>query len=227
MPGGRGFREEVFSSHKGGGESRDVALGESFASRNLEQRLDSTASYFFEPASRAGQCLEQRRVDLLRRLELPVDNDPHLDATAFNFHRDKMRKAKHRSRWLLFAGRRNRYLQRDSNALVGEVHACDQLTDCRRRFGFGPQPLARSDLKFALTLELSPIRSLWMVPAAPRARLCLRPADQFPVTPSRFPVVPNYFPSRNLISLFARVSEKAEQSHCFLGAHSATLKPKK
>jgi hypothetical protein len=37
---------------------------------------------------------------------------------------------------------------------------------------------------FALVLELSPIRSLWVLPAAPRARLCLRPAHQFPVTPS-------------------------------------------
>jgi DNA-directed RNA polymerase sigma subunit (sigma70/sigma32) len=42
----------------------------------------------------------------------------------------------------------SRYLQRDSNPLVGEVHACDQLADGRRRFGFGrpPAPL-RSDLK--------------------------------------------------------------------------------
>jgi hypothetical protein len=131
------------------GESRDIALGKPFAARNLDQRLDLTGSYFFEPASRAGQCLEQRRVDLVRRLGLPVYNDPHLDAMAFNFHRDKMRKAKHRSRWLLFAGRRNRYLQRDSNALVGEVHACNQLADCRSRFGFGREPLApvRSDLE--------------------------------------------------------------------------------
>jgi hypothetical protein len=38
-------------------------------------------------------------------------------------------------------------LQHDSNALVGEVHACDQFADCRWRFGFGRKPPApvRSD----------------------------------------------------------------------------------
>jgi hypothetical protein len=42
------------------GEPRDVALGESFAARNLDQRLDSTGSYFFEPASGAGEMQDCR-----------------------------------------------------------------------------------------------------------------------------------------------------------------------
>jgi hypothetical protein len=50
-----------------------------------------SGGHFLEPATRAGDCLEQRRINLLRRLKLPVDNDAHLDATAFNFHRDKTR----------------------------------------------------------------------------------------------------------------------------------------
>jgi hypothetical protein len=62
-------------------------LGSPSRQRNLDQRLNSTGSYFFEPASRAGHCLEQRRVDPSRRLALPVDKDPHLDTTPFNLHR--------------------------------------------------------------------------------------------------------------------------------------------
>ncbi|MGD0076369.1 MAG: hypothetical protein ABSD31_18840, partial [Candidatus Binataceae bacterium] len=68
--------------------------------------------------------------------------DPHLDTTAFDFHRNKVREAKHRSGWLLSAARWNRYLKRDSNALVDELHACDQFADCRWSFGFGRKPLA-------------------------------------------------------------------------------------
>ena len=79
---------------------------------------------------------------------------PHLDATAFSFQRDKMREAGHRSGQLLFAARPDRYLQRDSNAFVVQLHACDQFADRRWRFAFGQQPLApvRSNRKNLIEL---------------------------------------------------------------------------
>jgi hypothetical protein len=42
------------------------------------------ATIFFRAVT--GQLGEE---NLLRRLKLPLDNDPQLDATAFNFYREK------------------------------------------------------------------------------------------------------------------------------------------
>jgi hypothetical protein len=50
---------DCLDDHRGNegklGEPRDVAFGEPFASRNLDQRLDSAGSYFSEPEISHGQ----------------------------------------------------------------------------------------------------------------------------------------------------------------------------
>jgi len=82
-PCGDRFRDHRRDERQSG-EPRDVALGELFASSNLDQRLGTAGGHLLEPASRARDCLEQGRVDLLRRLGLSVDNDAQLDAAAFS-----------------------------------------------------------------------------------------------------------------------------------------------
>ena len=75
-------------------QARDVAFGESFAARDLDERTDAAGRQFLEPSSSPCECLQQRRIGL-PRLIASVDDEPHLDATSLHLQRNEPEQVEH------------------------------------------------------------------------------------------------------------------------------------